>query len=448
MFDRLQERFERVFRTLRGLGKIRESNIQEALAEVRASLLEADVQYRVVQSFIDAVRTKALGEAVLTSVNPGQQFIKIIYDELVRILGGASPELPSPKDGPLVILITGLQGSGKTTTAAKLALHLRDQRKLMPILVPADTARPAAREQLEQLAKENGLNVFETRAETAEKVLKTALKAVRDREVAANCVIADTAGRLHVDDELMTELQTLRDSIHPDLTLYVLDAMAGQDAVRAAEIFSKRIGFDGIVVTKLDGDARGGAALSVAMATQKPIYFVGLGERVDALERLHPDRMASRILGMGDVVSLVEKAQETVDLGKAEELAQKLRKNEFTIEDFQEQLQAMKKLGSIEQILEFIPGAGQLKQALAGGLPEKEFRRVDAIIKSMTVTERQSPQVLNGGRRKRIADGSGTSVADVNRFIKQFLQTRTMMSRLSRVGAKGMRRGGFNPFIS
>jgi signal recognition particle subunit SRP54 len=449
MFDRLQDRFQQVFRNLRGLGKIRESNIEEALTEVRASLLEADVAYRVVQSFIDSVRTQALGSAVLGSVDPGQQFVKIVYDEMVRVLGGSSPEITPPKGKPLKILLAGLQGSGKTTTAAKLAKHLRDARNLMPLLVPADTARPAAREQLEQLAMENGLKAFESRSGDAKEICRNALRAVEGREVAANCLIFDTAGRLHVDEELMAELETVKSVVRPDLTLYVLDSMAGQDAVRAAEVFSAKIGFDGMIVTKLDGDARGGAALSVAVATGRPIYFVGTGEKVDALERLHPDRMASRILGMGDIVSLVERAQETVDVAKAEELARKIRKNEFTIEDFQEQMAAMRKMGSFGEILDFLPGAGQLKQALAGGLPDEEFLRVDVIIKSMTVKERRNPQVLNGGRRKRIADGSGTSVADVNRFIKQFLQARTMMSRLSRVGVKGMRRGGgFNPFTS
>ncbi len=444
MFDSLQDRLSRTFRNLRGLGKIREGNITDALDEVRASLLEADVSYRVVQSFIDSVREKAIGTQVVDQVEPGQQFVKIIFDELVRILGGSSAELPRPKDRALHILVVGLQGSGKTTTAAKLARFLRDDQGLRPLLVPADTARPAAREQLEQLGKENGLGVFSSRESSAAQVCKDAMRAVSQREVAANAIVFDTAGRLHIDDELMSELAIIRELVKPNLVLYVLDSMAGQDAVRSAETFNEKIGFNGVIVTKTDGDARGGAVLSVRLATGTPIYFVGTGEKVDALERLHPDRLASRILGMGDVVSLVEKAQEVMDAKEAQRLEQKLRKNQFTIEDFAEQMLAVRKMGSLEQIADYLPGGAQLKQAFAGGLPEKELTRIDAIIKSMTKRERVNHQIIDGSRRKRIANGSGTTVTDVNRFLKQFLQARNMMSRLSRVGVKGMRRGGFN----
>lgn len=448
MFDRLQERLEKVVRDLRGMGKIRESNIQEALDEVKTSLLDADVQYRVVQSFIDSVRKKALGTEVLDAVDPGQQFIKVVYDELVRILGGVSPEIPQPTPKPYVILLAGLQGSGKTTTAAKLAKHLRDERKYMPFLVPADTQRPAAREQLEQLGKENGLQVFSSREPDARAVVKAALKAVDQREVATNCVIVDTAGRLNVDEALMDELKNVSDLLKPNLTLYVLDSMAGQNAVQSAEAFQEKIGFDGVIVTKLDGDARGGAALSVAVATGKPIYFMGTGEKVGALERLHPERMASRILGMGDIVTLVEKAQEAMNQEEAEKTAEKMRKGQFTIEDFAEQLKAMQKMGSFTDMLDYIPGAGQLKKAIPAGLPEQELKRISAIIGSMTQEERRRPDIMSGGRRIRIAKGSGTSVQEVNRFMKQFLQTRTMMSRMSRIGTKGMKRGGFPPFFT
>ncbi len=448
MFDRLQERFERAFKDLRGQGKIRESNIQEALAEVRSSLLEADVQYRVVQSFIDSVREKALGEEVLTKVNPDQQFIKILNDELIRILGGQTTEVPKVTGRPLVILLAGLQGSGKTTTAAKLAKHLRDQRHERPLLIPADTRRPAAREQLEQLGKENGLQVFSSREDDPVKVCKAAMKAVAMREVAANCVIVDTAGRLHVDEPIMQELEAIQKETQPDLVLYVLDSMVGQDAVRAAEAFQERIDFDGVIVTKLDGDARGGAALSVCLATGKPIFFVGTGEKMEGLEVLHPDRMASRILGMGDVVSFVEKAQEVVDVKQAEKLAKKIRKQEFTIEDFQDQLKAFQKMGSMENLLGMMPGGGKLKKMMAGAMPEKEIARVEAIINSMTVTEKQRPKILDGSRRQRIAHGSGTSVADVNRFLKQFLQAKKMMSSLGKMGPRGFQRGGMNPFLS
>ncbi|HLG18303.1 MAG TPA: signal recognition particle protein [Bdellovibrionota bacterium] len=445
MFDRLQERLGRTFRTLRGLGKIRESNISEALAEVRESLLEADVSYRVVQSFIDTVRQRALGTEVLDSVEPGQQFIKILHDELVQILGGQVAEIPRVQGRPLTILMAGLQGSGKTTTAAKIAKILRDQRGERPLLVPADTQRPAAREQLIQLGQKNGLTVFASNETDPVAIVRAARRAVEQREIAANCLVIDTAGRLHIDEALMEELKLVRDAARPDSVLYVLDAMAGQDAVRSAETFVQKIGFDGVIVTKMDGDARGGAALSVRWTTGKPILFVGTGESVEAIEPLHPDRMASRILGMGDVVSLVEKAQEAFDLHEADKLSEKLRKNQFTIADFAEQLEGLKKMGSFEQLMEYLPGGAQMKQALAGGVPEKEFKVFESIIRSMTPRERTNHQIIDGSRRKRIASGSGTSVKEVNRFLKQFLAARSVASRIGRLGAAGIRRGGLFP---
>ncbi len=339
--------------------------------------------------------------------------------------------------------MVGLQGSGKTTTTAKLAKYFRDEIKRMPFLVPADTSRPAAREQLEILSKQNGFKVFESREGNAVEVCKKAMDMVHQREVAADTMIFDTAGRLAIDETLMDELKQVRQIVQPHLVLYVLDSMAGQDAVNTAQIFEEKIGFDGVVLTKMDGDARGGSALSVKVVTGKPIYFMGVSEKVDGIEPFHPERLASRILGMGDVLSLVERAQKVVDEKKAMEMAQKLRKNQFTIEDFGEQLQSIQKMGSMADLIGMIPGAGQIKKAMAGGLPEKEIKKTQAIIASMTPKERRNHQILNGSRRLRIAKGSGTSVNDVNRFLKQFMQTKTMMAQFNKLGAKGFKRNGF-----
>jgi signal recognition particle subunit SRP54 len=436
MFDNLQDRIARTIKNLRGHGKLTEENMSEAIEDVRSSLLEADVQYRVVQSVIDSIRTKVLGEEVLLGVDPQQQFIKFLADELNRILGGEAAAINLPT--PARILMVGLQGSGKTTTTAKLAKYFRDEKKRMPFLVPADTSRPAAREQLEILAKQNGFKVFESREGNAVDVCKKAMNMVAQREVAADLMIFDTAGRLAIDETLMDELKKVHETVKPHLVLYVLDSMAGQDAVNTAQTFQEKIGFDGVILTKMDGDARGGSALSV-----KPIYFMGVSETVDGIEPFYPERLTGRLLGMGDVLSLVEKAQKVVDEKKAEELAKKLRKNQFTIEDFGDQLQSLQKMGSMGDLIGMLPGAGQLKKAMAGGLPEKEIKKTQAIIQSMTAHERRNHQILNGSRRLRIAKGSGTSVNDVNRFLKQFLQTRTMMSQFQKLGVKGMKRGGF-----
>lgn len=441
MFDNLQDRIARTIKNLRGHGKLTEENMSEAIEDVRTSLLEADVQYRVVQSVIDSIRTEVLGEEVLLGVDPQQQFIKSLADGLNRILGGQTPTIDLPT--PARILMVGLQGSGKTTTTAKLAKYFRDEKKRMPFLVPADTSRPAAREQLEILAKQNGFKVFESREGNAIDVCKKAMNVVAQREVAADLMIFDTAGRLAIDETLMDELKKVHETVKPHLVLYVLDSMAGQDAVNTAQTFQEKIGFDGVILTKMDGDARGGSALSVKVVTGKPIYFMGISEKVDGIEPFYPDRLTGRLLGMGDVLSLVEKAQKVVDEKKAEELAKKLRKNQFTIEDFGEQLQSLQKMGSMGDLIGMLPGAGQLKKAMAGGLPEKEIKKTQAIIQSMTAHERRNHQILNGSRRLRIAKGSGTSVNDVNRFLKQFLQTRTMMSQFQKLGVKGMKRGGF-----
>jgi signal recognition particle subunit SRP54 len=441
MFDNLQDRIARTIKNLRGHGKLTEENMSEAIEDVRSSLLEADVQYRVVQSVIDSIRTKVLGEEVLLGVDPQQQFIKFLADELNRILGGEAAAINLPT--PARILMVGLQGSGKTTTTAKLAKYFRDEKKRMPFLVPADTSRPAAREQLEILAKQNGFKVFESREGNAVDVCKKAMNMVAQREVAADLMIFDTAGRLAIDETLMDELKKVHETVKPHLVLYVLDSMAGQDAVNTAQTFQEKIGFDGVILTKMDGDARGGSALSVKVVTGKPIYFMGVSEKVDGIEPFYPERLTGRLLGMGDVLSLVEKAQKVVDEKKAEELAKKLRKNQFTIEDFGDQLQSLQKMGSMGDLIGMLPGAGQLKKAMAGGLPEKEIKKTQAIIQSMTAHERRNHQILNGSRRLRIAKGSGTSVNDVNRFLKQFLQTRTMMSQFQKLGVKGMKRGGF-----
>lgn len=440
MFDNLQERIARTIKNLRGQGKISEQNISDAIEDVRQSFLEADVQYRVVQSLVDSIKTKALGEEVLLGVDPEQQFIKFLSDEIVRILGGETQELKFTT--PFKILMVGLQGSGKTTTSAKLAKFLRDEKKRMPFLVPADTSRPAAREQLEILGKSNGFKVFESREENPVTICEKAMKQVQQREVAADTMIFDTAGRLAIDDNLMDELKKVREAVKPNLVLYVLDAMAGQDAVNTAQTFQEKIGFDGVVLTKMDGDARGGSALSVKVATGKPILFMGTSEKVDGLEIFHPERLASRILGMGDIVSLVEKVQKNVDEKQAQELAKKLKKNQFSIEDFAEQLQSVQKMGSLTDLVGFLPGGAQIKKAMAGGLPEKEIKKTQAIIGSMTPYERRNHQILNGSRRLRIAKGSGTTVADVNRFLKQFMQAKTMMQQFQKLGVKGMRRGG------
>jgi signal recognition particle subunit SRP54 len=436
MFDRLTEKVSRTVKNLRGQGKITEENIEGAIEEVRLSLLEADVQYRVVQSIIDSIRKEALGEEVLLGVSPDQQFIKILHDSLIRMLGEQEVEVPKPASKPLKILVMGLQGTGKTTTCGKLAKYFRDELGKMPLLIPADTSRPAAREQLESIGKEHGLKVFESRENDPVQVVQTALSQVKGQEIAADTVIVDTAGRLAIDENLMDELARIKETVQPDWILYALDAMAGQDAVTVAQTFHEHVPFDNVILTKMDGDARGGSALSVLYTTGASIAFLGVGEKIDEFERLYPSRLASRILGMGDVVTLVEKVQKVVDEKRAAELSRKLAKNQFTLEDFEEQLQSVQKMGSMESIVGLLPGGAQMKKMMAGGLPEKEMSKTQAIIRSMTPQERRNPKLLNGSRRKRIAEGAGVSVAEVNRMLKQFLQAKTMMSRFQKLGGK------------
>lgn len=450
MFDALSDKLTATARKLRGYGVIRESNIDEALRDVRLSLLEADVHFRVVKEFVDAVKKRAVGAEVLKSVSPSQQFIKIVYDELVAILGGENTGLNLKAKPPVPILMVGLQGSGKTTTTGKLALRLKEERR-RPYLVPADVQRPAAIEQLKTLGAKIGVPVYPTQA--GDSPVKIAKKALKEAEVqGCDVIIFDTAGRLAIDEKLMQELVDLRNEIDPVEILFVADAMTGQDAVKTAEAFNKALDFTGVVLSKMEGDARGGAALSIKFMTGKPIKFAGMGEKLTDLEVFHPDRVASRMLDMGDVVSLVEKAQTLVSQDDALEMAEKLRKNSFTLEDFLKQLQTMKKLGSMESILKMIPGTKQLLKGTEDlSAAEAEMKKTEAIINSMTHAERRDHNLLNGSRRKRIASGSGTQVSDVNRLIKNYLQMKKMMAQFQKMGMGQMMkamsgRGGMPPF--
>jgi signal recognition particle subunit SRP54 len=442
MFEALTQRLEAIFDRLRGAGRLSEDNIQEALREVRVALLEADVNFKVVRSFVERVRERAVGQDVLQSLTPGQQVVKIVHGELIELLGGAAHRLTMAPRPPTVIMVLGLQGSGKTTSVAKLGRHFQ-REGFRPLLVAADVYRPAAIDQLRVLGKELGLPVHGAEGQPPVEIARGALDEAAQQ--GWNPVLLDTAGRLHIDEAMVEELKVLRREVKPHHVLLVVDAMTGQDAVTMAQRFSQDVGYDGIVLTKLDGDARGGAALSIRTVTGKPIVFCGVGERVDALEPFHPDRMASRILGMGDVLSLVEKAQSTVDAGKAEALAQKIRQDSFTLEDFADQLRQLRKMGPLDQILDMVPffkGAKPAQPELDA--ESKDLGRFEAIIGSMTPGERQTPSIINGERRARIARGSGTSVQDVNRLLKQYAQLRKMMKDMKgmsgRVGRKDLRR--------
>ncbi len=434
MFDQLTRSFEQFFKQIRGHGKLTEENIRESLREVRRILLEADVNFKVAKDFVAGVQEKALGQEVLRSITPGQQVIKIIHDELVRLLGEEHRKLDLSSLPPVPIMVVGLQGSGKTTLTAKLGLYLRRKGRF-PLLAAADIYRPAAIDQLQQLGKQLDIPVWAPGVQDPVEICQGAL--TEARRSARDVVLMDTAGRLHIDEAMMSELDCLREAIKPPEILYVADGMAGQDAVRAAQEFQRRLDFTGIVLTKLDGDARGGAALSIRAVTGKPIRFIGVGEKPEALEEFHSDRMASRILGMGDIVTLVEKAQETVDVETAERLATKIAKQEFNLEDFLDQLKQVRKMGSLDQLLGMIPGLG--KQIKGLELNEKEMKRTEAIILSMTGEERRRPHIINGSRRRRIAAGSGTRVQDVNQLLNQFDQIRGMMKRMGKMKGKGGR---------
>jgi signal recognition particle subunit SRP54 len=439
MFDSLTDKLGSVFKKLRGHGKLTEQNITEALKEVRLALLEADVNFKVVKDFVERIRSRAVGREVLESLTPAQQVIKIVHEELISLMGGVNMGLNLSFRPPIPIMFVGLQGSGKTTTVGKLGKFLQEKGR-RPYLVPADVRRPAAIEQLTKLGEQLSLPVFGPNPqESPLKICQRALSWADEAD--GDVLLIDTAGRLHIDEALMKELEEIKRELNPREILLVADAMTGQDAVNVAKKFNEALDIHGVILTKLDGDARGGAALSIKAVTGKPIKFIGVGEKLDALEIFHPDRMASRILGMGDVLSLIEKAQETIDAKKAQELEKKILKDTFTLEDFREQLQQIKKMGSVEQILSMIPGMGRLKlpKDLQGS--EKELAKVEAIINSMTHEERRSPEILNGSRRLRIAKGSGTTVQDVNQLLKQYLQTKKMLRQFKRGGMRGLTRG-------
>jgi signal recognition particle subunit SRP54 len=438
MFDSLTGKLEGVFKKLRGRGVLKEDDVKEAMREVRLALLEADVNFKVVKEFVARVQERAVGQDILTSLTPGQQVVKIVHEELTGLLGGAQSKLHLSPNPPTVIMMVGLQGSGKTTTAGKLARNFKkDGRKVL--LVPADTRRPAAIEQLKTLARQVGVDAFASESADPVTICRDA-RAYAERSL-FDVVILDTAGRLQIDEPLMDELRQIKTSVKPQEVLFVADAMTGQEAVNIAEKFNHDVGFDGVVLTKMDGDARGGAALSVKAVTGKPLKFVGMGEKLDALEPFFPDRMASRILGMGDVLTLIEKAQETVSREEAEKLAKKIRKNEFNLEDFRDQLRQVKKMGSLDSILGMIPGLNKLKMADADMQQgEKELKRVEAIINSMTPRERANHTLINGSRRARIAKGSGSQVQDVNRLLKQFAEMQKMMKMMKSGKGKNLGR--------
>jgi signal recognition particle subunit SRP54 len=439
MLNALSDKFEKILKKLRGQGVLSEQNIAEALKEVRLALLEADVNFKIVKDFIERVRQKAIGQEVLQSLTPGHQVVKVVWDELCEMMGRERAGLALSSQPPTVVMMVGLQGAGKTTTCGKLARLFKNQGKRV-LLVAADPRRPAAGDQLSSLGRDLGVEVHRTdqaQATQADVVRMCRAGVERGREQGFDLVVLDTGGRLHIDDELMGELAAVKAAVNPREVLLVADAMTGQDAVTMATLFDQKVGLTGVILTKVEGDARGGAVLSIRAATGKPIKFIGVGEKLEALEVFHPDRMASRILGMGDVLSLIEKAQETFSEEQAEEAQKRLTSNTFTLEDFRAQIGQMNRLGSLDQILGMLPGGQKLKSAIEGDKPEREMKQVAAIIDSMTVRERRDHTVINGSRKKRIARGSGTSVQDVNRLIKQFLSAKKLAKAMT--GAAGRR---------
>ena len=439
MFDALSGRLQDVFRSIRGEGRLTEATVETALREIRLALLEADVNFKVVKAFVDRVRDRALDHEVLRSLTPGQQVIRIVRDEMLALFGDAAGGLQQTEQRPRVIMMLGLQGSGKTTTSGKLGKWLTKQGR-HALLVSTDVRRPAAIQQLNVLAKQAGLRVHDPAGEL-DPVARAKGAVIEARNLGFDVVIVDTAGRLHIDDALMSELEAIKAATSPVDLLFVADAMTGQDAIKSAGEFNRRVSVTGVVLTKLDGDARGGAALSVVSVVGVPIAFVGSGERLEDLEAFHPDRVVSRLLGMGDVLSLIEKAEAAIDVADAQKLEQKLRQNDFTLEDFREQLRTIRKMGPLESILGMLPGMGNLKQLADQKPDEKQLNRVEAIIGSMTSEERRRHDLINGSRRKRIARGSGTTVEEVNRLLKQFVQMKKMLKQLGAMGGGG-RRGG------
>jgi signal recognition particle subunit SRP54 len=439
MFDALSNRLQDVFRSIRGEGRLTEATVETALREIRLALLEADVNFKVVKAFVDRVRDRAMDQEVLRSLTPGQQVVRIVRDEMLALFGDAKGGLQASDKRPRVILMLGLQGSGKTTTSGKLGRWLTRQGR-HALLVSTDVRRPAAIEQLNVIGKKAGLRVHDPAGEM-DPVARARGAVSEARNLGFDAVIVDTAGRLHIDDALMVELEAIKSAVDPVDLLFVADAMTGQDAIKSAGEFNRRVGVTGVVLTKLDGDARGGAALSVVSVVGVPIAFAGSGERLEDLEPFHPDRVVSRLLGMGDVLSLIEKAEAVIDVEDAEKLERKLRSNEFTLEDFRDQLRTIRKMGPLESILGMIPGLGNLKQLADQKPDEGQLNRIEAIIGSMTSAERRRHDIINGSRRKRIARGSGTSVEEVNRLLKQFVQMRKMLKQLGAMQGGGKRGG-------
>ena len=435
MFENLSERLERSFKILKGQGKITELNVAETLKEVRRSLLDADVNYKIAKDFTNRVKEKALGMNVLTAVKPGQMMVKIVHDELAELMGGKNVEVDI-KGNPAIILMSGLQGSGKTTFSGKFANLLKNKKGKKPLLVACDVYRPAAIEQLKVLGEQIQVPVYSD--ETTKDPVRIALDAIKQAKAKGyDVVIVDTAGRLAIDEQMMNEIAAIKEAIHPNETLFVVDAMTGQYAVNTAREFNERLDFNGVILTKLDGDTRGGAALSIRTVVNKPIKYVGTGEKLEALDAFHPERMADRILGMGDIVSLVEKAQEQFDAEEAKKLQKKISRNQFNFNDFLSQIQQIKKMGNIKDLASMIPGVGKALKDI--DIDDDAFKGVEAIIYSMTAAEREDPALINGSRRKRIAEGSGTTVQDVNRLLKQFEESKKMMKMLSG-GGKLMRK--------
>ncbi|MBM7094145.1 signal recognition particle protein [Bacillus sp. H-16] len=440
-FEGLAERLQGTLNKIRGKGKVSEQDVKEMMREVRLALLEADVNFKVVKDFIARVKERAVGADVFESLTPGQQVIKIVNEELTALMGGEQSKIAVAPKSPTVVMMVGLQGAGKTTTTGKLANHLRKKHNRNPLMVAADIYRPAAIKQLETLGKQLNMPVFSMGDQVSPvEIAREALaKAKEDHN---DYVLIDTAGRLHVDEDLMGELDEIKELANPDEILLVVDAMTGQDAVNVAESFNERLGITGVVLTKLDGDTRGGAALSVKAVTDTPIKFAGMGEKVDQLEPFHPDRMASRILGMGDVLTLIEKAQTNVDEARAKELERKMRTNELTFDDFLEQLGQVRNMGPLDELLNMMPGAGKMKGLKNVQVDDKQIGQIEAIVRSMTKAEKEDPSILNASRRRRIAKGSGTSIQDVNRLIKQFGEMKKMMKQMSGMQQKGKKKKG------
>ena len=439
MFDNLSNKLNTVFKKLKGHGKLTEKNITDGLKEVRMALLEADVHYKVVKTFVASIKDRALGQEVMTSLTPGQQVIKIVNEELTALMGGEHQDLTLTGTRPVSIMLVGLQGSGKTTTAGKLAVHLRNKGS-KPYLVPVDIYRPAAIDQLKKLGSQLEVPVFPS--DTGMDPVDICQKArVAAQQEGCDTLLLDTAGRLHIDEALMGELKGIKAAVGPSDILLVADSMTGQDAVNIAKSFDDELDIGGVVLTKMDGDARGGAAISIKSVTQKPIKFVGVGEKLSELEPFHPERMASRILGMGDVLTMIEKAQSVMDEKKAAELEKKLRKSQFTLEDFRDQMVQIRKMGSFSDLINMIPGMGNMKQLKNLQVDDREFVRIEAIINSMTPHERRQHAIINGSRRKRIAKGSGTRVQDVNKLLKSYAQILKMMKKINKGGMRGLGRG-------